>query len=207
MLERRIEIKTQVMGSAGSLSGTTGEPGSTKDEVKEGWVLNRILRWTEDGWEIEPDQRHADIIIHELKLDEVRPVGTPGEPEAKWEEEENAAPLSAEDASRYRAVAARANYLAADRTDIMYAVKEMCRSMAAPTVGSWKKLKRLGRYLQGQPRLTTKYAWQGEEQQVIGYSDSDWAGCRVTGKSTSGGVIMIGSHFIKGWSRTPNTLC
>ena len=26
----------------------------------------------------------------------------------------------------------------------------------------------------------------------------------VTGKSTSGGVILIGSHFIKGWSRTQN---
>ena len=38
----------------------------------------------------------------------------------------------------------------------------------------------------------------------MGYSDSDWAGCRVTGKSTSGGVVMAGSHFLKGWSRTQN---
>ena len=38
----------------------------------------------------------------------------------------------------------------------------------------------------------------------MAYSDSDWAGCRQTGKSTSGGVIMIGDHFIKGWSRTQN---
>ena len=37
-----------------------------------------------------------------------------------------------------------------------------------------------------------------------GYSDSDWAGCRITGKSTSGGVVMIGTHFIKGWARTQN---
>ena len=37
-----------------------------------------------------------------------------------------------------------------------------------------------------------------------GYSDSDWKGCRVTGKSTSGGVVRIGTHFIKGWSRTQN---
>ena len=39
---------------------------------------------------------------------------------------------------------------------------------------------------------------------MLGYSDSDWAGCRVTGKSTSGGVVMIGTHLIKVWSRTQN---
>ena len=37
---------------------------------------------------------------------------------------------------------------------------------------------------------------------VEGYTDSDWAGCKTTGKSTSGGVEMIGEHFIKGWSKT-----
>ena len=49
-----------------------------------------------------------------------------------------------------------------------------------------------------------KYDWQGHEREVTGYSDSDWAGCRVTGKSTSGGVLMIGGHFLKGWARTQN---
>ena len=135
-LESRFEIKTQVIGSSGSLSDLTGESGKGPSEVREGRVLNRIIRWTEDGWEIEPDQRHADIIIHELQLQDARPVSSPGETEAKWEEEENAVLLSSEEASRFRALAARANYLAADRTNIMYAVKEICRSMASPTVGS-----------------------------------------------------------------------
>ena len=40
--------------------------------------------------------------------------------------------------------------------------------------------------------------WQGEEEDIIGYTDSDWAGCRTTGESTSGGSLCIGSHFIKG---------
>ena len=26
----------------------------------------------------------------------------------------------------------------------------------------------------------------------------------MTGKSTSGGALMVGSHFLKDWSRTPN---
>ena len=34
------------------------------------------------------------------------------------------------------------------------------------------------------------------------YSDVDWAGCKNTRKSTTGGVIKIGSHCVKGWSKT-----
>merc|ERR1711981_257418 len=68
----------------------------------------------------------------------------------------------------------------------------------------WHRLKRLGRYLVGSGRAALKFDRQGHESEVTGYSDSDWAGCRVTGRSTSGGALMIGSHFIKGWSRTQN---
>ena len=88
--------------------------------------------------------------------------------------------------------------MAADRPDLMYAVKEQCRVMANPTKEHWHKLKRLGRYLVENRRTVMKYDWQGHEREVTGYSDSDWAGCRVTGKSTSGGALMIGGHFLKG---------
>ena len=40
----------------------------------------------------------------------------------------------------------------------------------------------------------------------MGYSDSDWAGCRTTGKSTSGGLVMVGRHLIKSWSRTEDSV-
>ena len=38
--------------------------------------------------------------------------------------------------------------------------------------------------------------------EVRGYSDSDWAGCRRTAKSTSGGVLMRGGHYLRSWSST-----
>ena len=60
------------------------------------------------------------------------------------------------------------------------------------------------RYLLGNARMATRYEWRGGEPEITGYSDSDWARCRVTGKSTSGGAILIGSHVIKGWPRTQN---
>ena len=76
--------------------------------------------------------------------------------------------------------------------------------MAKPDVGSWKKAKRIARYLRQVPSTVLGYDWQSDEADLEGYSDSDWAGCRVTGKSTSGGVVMIGEHYVKGWSRTQN---
>ena len=144
------------------------------------------------------------MIIEEMGLTEAKGVSSAGEDEKRHEEDENKKPLEQDKVSRFRSTAARANYLAQDRPDIMYSIKELCRHMSSPTVGAWRALKRLARYLIDHPRQVFEYKWQGCEEELQGYSDSDWAGCRVTGKSTSGGALMIGSHFIKGWSRTQN---
>ena len=92
---------------------------------------------------------------------------------------------------------ARANYLAADAPDLMFATKEVCRGMAKPTKQDWHKLQRLGRYLVGSGRTIIRYDWQGHEREITGYSDSDWAGCRLTRKSTSGDSLIISGHFLK----------
>ena len=116
--------------------------------MKEANVLNRTIRVTPSGWEYEADQRHADLIINGLNLKEAKGVSSPGEEEKPWQEEENAEALGAKDASQYRTLAARANYLAADRGDIQYATKEVCRGMAMPTRGDMRKLRRLGNELE-----------------------------------------------------------
>ena len=64
--------------------------GRADSDSSEGKVLNRVIRVTDDGWEYEPDQRHADIIISELGLQDAKPSATLGDDEKKWEEEENA---------------------------------------------------------------------------------------------------------------------
>ena len=38
------------------------------------------------------------------------------------------------------------------------------------------------------------------------YTDTDWAGCPKTRKSTSGGSVMFGSHLIKHWSSTQTSV-
>ena len=120
--------------------------------------------------------------------------------------EEESRLLEENKATMFRQLAARANYMAMDRADIQFAVKEICRSMANPTIGSWRQLNRLARYLKKRPRAVAKFDFQERSRIVDGYSDSDWAGCRRTARSTSGGALMIGNHLIKSWSSTQKNI-
>ena len=63
------------------------------------------------------------------------------------DEEPEGDELPAAEATRYRAIGARCNYLQRDSADIQYSVKEVCRLMSRPTTQSWEMLKRVGQYL------------------------------------------------------------
>lgn len=188
-LEKRFEIKTKIIGTG-------------PDESREERVLNRVVRITEEGWEYEADQRHAELIVRGMNLSEAKGVKCPSEDEKPWEEEENDERLAAKEAYAFRGLAARANYLAQDRADIQFAAKEICRGMAQPTRGHVKKLRRLARYLIEAPRVVWKFKYQGACDHIQVYSDSDWAGCKRTARSTSGGAVLRGGHCIKTWSST-----
>ena len=112
------------------------------------------------------------------------------------------------EATKFRVLAARANYLAQDRVDVQYAAKEICREMARPTEIGWRKLKRLARYLLDYPRAILEFKKTKTEfgKDVLEvYSDSDWAGCIRTRRSTSGGVVMLNGTLVKSWSSTQAT--
>ena len=57
--------------------------------------------------------------------------------------------LSDEQATTFRALAARANYLALDRPGAAYATKGLCKCFAAPNTDALSALKHLNRYLVG----------------------------------------------------------
>ena len=46
------------------------------------------------------------------------------------------------------------------------------------------------------------YKHQDMPQHLDVFSDSNWAGCLRTRKSTQGGIVMHGQHCIKSWSST-----
>ena len=157
----------------------------------------------------EADPVHAKTLIEEMGLHaSSKGLDRPAAKDEKYDpgaaEEEQ---LGAEEARRFRSLAARANYLSQDRPDIQFAAKEVCRRMARPTQGCWDRLKKLARYLVQHPRLVLKFLDTGRLPEVVQvYSDSDWAGCQRTRKSTSGGVVVVNGTAVKSWSYTQSTL-
>ena len=104
--------------------------------------------------------------------------------------------LSREEATLFRALSARANFLSQDRPDINFATKELCREFAVPNQKSYLRLKRLIRYLVGLPRLVFRYDFPAKgvapADSIELFVDTDFAGCRETRRSTSGGVALVG---------------
>ena len=192
-LSKAYEIKTQRLGRGAGLQ-------------REGKVLNRILRATEAGWEIEADPRHAELVIEQLGLTAEKAVATPGVSGSDEDDLTDDVPLEGIDITTFRGIAARCNYLGPDRPDALFAIKECCREMSAPTTGSLRRLKRVGRYLKKAPRLVWKFDLQGPLDHMELFTDADWAGCRRNRKSTSGGVAMIGGHCIKAWAKTQSVV-
>ena len=74
--------------------------------------------------------------------------------------------------------------------------------MSSPTRGSWKGLVKLGKYLKTHNRSGYGYPYQERPKELVVWTDTDYAGCKRTRKSTSGGVVMWGKHLIKSWSST-----
>jgi len=178
-----------------------GRLGPGRNDCKELTVLNRVIRWTDRGIEYEADPRQAERLLEGLNLDNgCKSTATPGlKPVVEKLVDDK--PLSSDAHTAFRALAARANYLAQDRIDLIFSAKEVCRFMASPTETSDAALKRLGRYLLGHKRMVYAYPFQRADGIDV-YSDTDWSGCPRTRKSTSGGCIMIGSHCIRTWSST-----
>ena len=180
-----------------------GIMGPDSHDIKEIRLLNRVIGWEKDHIRWEADQRHGEILIESLSLKDAHGVQTPGIKENDKTVGENDSDLLApEDATAYRAGAARCNFLALDRPDIQFAAKEVSRSMAAPTVGDVPKLKRLARYLKQFPRAVFKFQFQAPQNNIRIYADTDWAGCIKTRKSTQGGIVLIGNNCLKNWSST-----
>ena len=153
---------------------------------------------------MEADPRQAEKLIAECGVEGVNSVATPGL-RANFEQVEHDKPLEERLHTAFRGAAARSNYLAADRLGCQFAAKEICRWMAKPTESSWSALKRLCRYLVGLPRMVYVYRWQTVNV-IDCYTDTDWAGCPRTRKSTSGGCVLLGSHTIKTWSSTQSSI-
>ena len=92
----------------------------------------------------EEQQEEVDKLLDEARGtgDRTEDAEEPEEEDEKADQSEDAE-LDAEEARRYRAITARLNYLAVDRVDLQYSVKEAARHMATPRKSSWRLLSKV----------------------------------------------------------------
>ena len=76
------------------------------------------------------------------------------------------------------------------RPDISFAVGMLGRYQSNPGMDHWKAAKKILRYLQGTKDYMLMYK-RLDHLEVIGYSDSDYAGCVDTRKSTFGYIFLL----------------
>lgn len=87
-------------------------------------IFNRIVTWNiEMGFCYEAGSRHVEIILKQLHFDDAKFVATPGTKEKGRTSEDHEVPLGDNEATNYRALVARCNYLSPDRPNIAFIIK------------------------------------------------------------------------------------
>jgi hypothetical protein len=109
-----------------------------------------------------------------------------------------------EDASQFRSIAGALQYLTFTRSDIAYAVQQICLHMHDPREPHLTAMKRILRYLQGTPDYSLLLRRSSGSDLVI-YTDDDWTGCPDTRRSTSGYAVFIGDNLVS-WSAKRQTV-
>eukprot|EP00959_Pyramimonas_sp_CCMP1952_P083098 1736751-Pyramimonas_sp.AAC.1 len=76
--------------------------------------------------------------------------------------------------------------MAQDAPHLQCVANKCCKFMAVPSLGGLSRLKRLARFLKGEPRCVQHLVEQYHDSNEIDTScDSDWAGGLADRKSTS----------------------
>ncbi|GKE54777.1 hypothetical protein Tco_1489933 [Tanacetum coccineum] len=86
-------------------------------------------------------------------------------------------------------------YLTSSRLDIMFVVCACARFQVTPKVSHLHVVKRIFRYLKGQPKLGLWYP-RDSSFDLVAYSDSDYAGASLDKKSTTGGCQFLWCRLI-----------
>ncbi|MGI4673366.1 hypothetical protein ACR2XN_28275, partial [Klebsiella pneumoniae] len=87
------------------------------------------------------------------------------------------------DITSYRGMIGSLLYLTASRPDIMFATCLCARFQADPKESHLIAVKRIFRYLKGTPTLGIWYP-KGTGFDLVGYTDSDFAGCKIDRSGT-----------------------
>ncbi|GJY71751.1 hypothetical protein Tco_0475454 [Tanacetum coccineum] len=108
------------------------------------------------------------------------------------------------DVHLYRSMIGSLMYLTSSRPDIIFAVCACARYQVNPKVSHLHAVKRIFRYLKGQPKLGLWYP-KDSPFDLVAYTDSDYAGASLDRKSTTGGCQFFGFRLIS-WQCKKQTM-
>ncbi|PNX96035.1 putative copia-type protein, partial [Trifolium pratense] len=129
-----------------------------------------------------------------------KPAPTPLDPAIKLHNDDS---KPFEDISLYRRLIGKLLYLTNTRPDISFATQQLGQFLHKPTVNNYNAACRVIRYLKHNPGRGILLP-RSSDLQILGFSDSDWAGCLDTRKSTTGYCFFIGSSLVS-WKAKKQT--
>jgi hypothetical protein len=158
------------------------------------FFLGFQIKQLEDGTFLSETMYTHDI-LKKFGMDKAKPIkapmGTNGHLDLDMGEKSM-------DQKVYRSVIGSLLYLCASRPDIMFRVCMCARFQATPKECHMRTVKRIMRYLILTLNLGLWYP-KGSHFDLIGYSDVDYARCKVDRKSTSGTCQFL-SRSLVSWS-------
>ncbi|GKC59081.1 putative ribonuclease H-like domain-containing protein [Tanacetum coccineum] len=155
------------------------------------FFLGLQVKQKEDGIFINQD-KYVTEILKKFGFTNVKTASTPMEtqkPLLKYEDGEEV------DVHLYRSMIGSLMYLTSSRPDIMFAMCACARYQVNLKVSHLYVVKRIFRYLKGQPKLGLWYP-KDSPFDLVAYTDSDYAGASLDRKSTTGGYQFLGCRLI-----------
>ncbi|CAL1357087.1 unnamed protein product [Linum trigynum] len=137
-------------------------------------------------------RKYISDLLGDYNMEDCVPVNTPMELNLKLSRESGD---KVKDGSQYRSIVGSLIYLSATRPDISYAVQLVSQFMADPRTDHVAALYRILRYLRETKELGLLFPTSGTTT-LQAYSDSDYAGCVDTRRSTTGWCVQFGNSFI-----------
>ncbi|GKD82432.1 putative ribonuclease H-like domain-containing protein, partial [Tanacetum coccineum] len=155
------------------------------------FFLGLQVKQKKDGIFISQDKYVAEI-LKKFGFTEVKTSSTPMETQKPLLKDEDGEEV---DVHMYRSMIGSLMYLTSSRPDIMFAVCVCARYQVNPKVSHLHAVKRIFRYLKGQPKLGLWYP-KDSPFDLVAYTDSDYARASLDRKSTTGGCQFLRCRLI-----------
>ncbi|KAJ9543688.1 hypothetical protein OSB04_023395 [Centaurea solstitialis] len=136
--------------------------------------------------------KYVATMLQKFGMNDAKPASTPMETHKHLTADVEGEEV---DVHQYRSMIGSLMYLTASRPDIMFAVCVCARFQVRPKESHLHAVKRIFKYLKGQPKLGLWYPYDNSFD-LVAYTDSDYGGANLDRKSTSGGCQFLGGRLV-----------